>query len=166
MKLLAEIDGQTHEIELTRPDGKLTAVIDGRTIEAEVSEPEPGVYLFKTGGRVIEAYTGPFTDSTTIVSVRGHDHAVSVTDPKRLRGSVVGSEAAGGRAEIRTAMPGKVVRILAALDTQVEKGGGLIVVEAMKMQNEMRSPKDGRIVEIRVAEGDTVSAGDVLMIVE
>jgi len=166
MKLQAEIDGQAHEVQIRREDGKVTALIDGRAVEAEVSEPEPGVYLFKTGNKVIEVYVAPFCDGASIVSVRGRDHEVRITDPKRLRGSAGTTDTAGGRAEIKTAMPGKVVRILCSPDTEVQKGDGVIVVEAMKMQNEMRSPKTGRIAEIRVAEGDTVSAGDVLIVVD
>ncbi|MCO5333238.1 MAG: hypothetical protein M9893_04365 [Pyrinomonadaceae bacterium] len=68
--------------------------------------------------------------------------------------------------EIKTAMPGKVVRILRSLNETVAKGDGLIVVEAMKMQNEMRSPKDGIVAAINTSEGETVNAGEVLLVVE
>jgi biotin carboxyl carrier protein len=166
MKLQAEIDGQNHQIEFKRENGCVTAVIDGRVIKTEVSEPEPGVFLFRSGGRVIETYVGPFVDGATTVSVRGHQHEIGISDPKRLRGSAKPTDAAGGRAEIKTAMPGKVVRILIADGDEVQKGDGLIVVEAMKMQNEMRSPKQGHISGLRVSEGDTVAAGDVLLVVE
>ena len=63
-------------------------------------------------------------------------------------------------------MPGKVVRFVANPGQDVEKGDGVIVVEAMKMQNELKSPKAGTLKEFRVSEGDTVSAGDVLALVE
>ena len=63
-------------------------------------------------------------------------------------------------------MPGKVVRILVASGAEVSEGEGVIVVEAMKMQNEMKSPKAGLIKEIKVKEGSTVNAGDVLVIIE
>ena len=100
------------------------------------------------------------------VRIRSSELDIKITDPKRLRGSAIDSQAVGGKAEIRTAMPGKVVRILVEDGAEVNKGDGLIVVEAMKMQNEMRSPKQGRVSGIRVAEGDTVGAGDVLLVVE
>ena len=166
MKLQADMNGQAYHLELRLVNGTLTAEIDGRVIEAEISEPEPGMFLFKTGGRVVEAYVGPFTDGRTIVSVGGNDHEIRLTDPKRLRGAGNTAEAAGGRVEIKTAMPGKIVRILVNDGDEVQKGDGLIVVEAMKMQNEMRAPKHGHISHIRVAEGDTVAAGDILLIVE
>lgn len=166
MKLQAEIDGQTHSVEIKRDGSRVLALIDGRTVDAEVSEPEKGLFLFKMDGRVIEAYAGPFGDGRSIVSVGGRDLEVMITDPKRLRGSASGTGEAHGHAEIRTAMPGKVVRILKTAGENVTKGEGIIVVEAMKMQNEMKSPRDGTIGDVRVAEGDTVGAGDVLVVID
>jgi biotin carboxyl carrier protein len=63
-------------------------------------------------------------------------------------------------------MPGKVVRVLVEAGQAVEAGQGLIVVEAMKMQNELKSPKSGTVAELRAANGSTVNAGDVLVVVE
>jgi biotin carboxyl carrier protein len=95
-----------------------------------------------------------------------NEFEIRIIDPKRLRSSGVDHEHGDGLAEIRTAMPGKVVRVIAAAGTAVQKGDGVIVVEAMKMQNEMKTPKDGIVKEIRVAEGSTVNGGDVLAIIE
>ena len=100
------------------------------------------------------------------VGVRGEVHEVRIIDPKRLRTAKGDDADTSGKAEVKTAMPGKVVRILAAEGDAVLKGDGVIVVEAMKMQNEMKSPKDGMISSIKFAEGDTVSAGDVLVVIE
>jgi biotin carboxyl carrier protein len=91
---------------------------------------------------------------------------VKVIDPKRLRSAGAGHEDGDGLAEIKTAMPGKVVSLLLTVGSTVEKGDGVLVVEAMKMQNELKSPKDGVIKEIRVAEGAAVSAGDILATIE
>jgi biotin carboxyl carrier protein len=63
-------------------------------------------------------------------------------------------------------MPGKVVRVLAAVGDAVEAGQGLLVVEAMKMQNEIRSPKSGKVERLLVKEGQAVNAGEVLAWVE
>jgi len=63
-------------------------------------------------------------------------------------------------------MPGKVVRVQIEACATVEKGAGIIVVEAMKMQNEMKSPREGIVVSINVKPGDTVNAGDVLAVIE
>jgi biotin carboxyl carrier protein len=63
-------------------------------------------------------------------------------------------------------MPGKIVRVIVHEGDEVEAGQGLIVVEAMKMQNEIKAPKKGKVTKITVAEAATVNAGDLLMIVE
>jgi biotin carboxyl carrier protein len=78
----------------------------------------------------------------------------------RHRGS-----AAGGIVEVRAPMPGKIVRVLRSTG-EVKAREGIVVIEAMKMQNEIRSPKDGRIVEISVAEGDALASGDLIARVE
>jgi biotin carboxyl carrier protein len=63
-------------------------------------------------------------------------------------------------------MPGRVVRLLVAVGDEVEEGQGVVVIEAMKMQNELKSPKPGRVVRVGVSVGDTVASGDVLLVVE
>jgi len=165
MKLQAEIGEKSHEIELTRNDDKVTAVIDGRSYDVEVSEPEPNVYLIKADGKVFEAYVTP-TDRPKKVTIRGRELEVRLIDPKRLRGSGGAGEHADGLAEIKTAMPGKGVRILVEAGSTVQKGDGVLVVEAMKMQNELKSPKDGTVANVLVSEGETVIAGQALAIVE
>lgn len=168
MKLQAQIAEAKHIVEINELDGKTVAVIDGERHEVEVSNPEPNVFLIKKNGKVFEAFAAPTSDPNTpkLVTVNGREIEVRLIEPKRLRGAAKDQANADGMAEIRTAMPGKVVRILLAVGATVEKGDGVLVVEAMKMQNELKAPKDGTVKDIRVAEGDTVSAGDVLAIVE
>ncbi|MBV9241157.1 MAG: hypothetical protein JO314_04030 [Acidobacteria bacterium] len=161
MKLIVDISGAQRQVEITRDGRRVTATVDGREYILDASEPEPGVMLLKHEGRVYEAYT---TDKA--VTIAGRTFETNVIDPKRLRGYGAGSEADHGHAEIRTAMPGKVVRILKASGDIVTKGEGIIVVEAMKMQNELKAPKDGTVGDIKVAEGATVGAGDVLVVID
>jgi biotin carboxyl carrier protein len=168
MKLWAEAEGEEFEVEVRRDGDRLFARVGDRSYELEVSEPEKNVFLFKDRGKISEALVTPPTGSGEPYSVRvgSSELDIKITDPKRLRGSAVDPHAVGGKAEIKTAMPGKVVRILVQEGAEVQKGDGLVVVEAMKMQNEMRSPKQGVVAEIKVSEGDAVGAGDVLLIVE
>ena len=100
------------------------------------------------------------------VSIRGRSYAVTIVDPKRLRSGQNSDRHHHGAAEIVAPMPGKVVRVQIEAGAEVEKGTGLVVVEAMKMQNEMKSPRSGVVVSINVKPGDTVNAGDVLAVVE
>lgn len=162
MKLYAEINDQKHEITLKREAGKVFAEIDGRSYELEASEPEPNVYLLKHDNRIHQIYVAP----NNTVAVSSHQFEINLIDPKRLRGAGAADGSADGVSEIKTAMPGKVVRVLVEQGAEVQKGDGVIVVEAMKMQNEMKAPKDGIIKEIRFPEGATVNAGEVLAIIE
>jgi biotin carboxyl carrier protein len=168
MKLFAELNNETHEISLAQTGEKVFADIDGRTYELEVSEPEPNVYLLKYNRQIFEIFVLPNEKSSEPfqVNIANHNLEVKISDPKRLRGTSAGSGEIEGTAEIKTAMPGKVVRVLVEQGAEVQTGDGIIVVEAMKMQNEMKSPKDGIIKEICFSEGATVNAGDVLAIIE
>lgn len=99
------------------------------------------------------------------ISVNGRVFRVEIFDPRSMR-SRRGAAGSEGRQPIVAPMPGRVIRVLIEAGQEVEEGQGLIVVEAMKMQNEMKSPKTGRVVEVKTAAGATVSAGDVLAVVE
>jgi len=168
MKLQAELGDEKHEIEIKHADGKVFAKVDGREYELEASEPEPNVYLFKNKGKVYEVFVAERKNSVDPLQVRigSSELEVRLIDPKRLRGTVGNEADADGLAVIKSAMPGKVVRILVEKGDEVEKGDGLLVVEAMKMQNELKSPKAGTVKEIKVEEGSTVAAGDVLAMIE
>ena len=167
MKLQAEIGEEKHDIDIKHEGGKLLASVDGREYELEMSEPEPGIFLFKHNGRIYEASVAPSANGEpSQVRIGTSEFVVRLFDPKRLRGTGTGAEHGDGVAEIKTAMPGKVVRILVEENAAVSKGDGIIVVEAMKMQNELKSPKDGIVKQIRATEGSTVAAGDILVTIE
>ncbi|MBK7704951.1 MAG: hypothetical protein IPN69_13020 [Acidobacteria bacterium] len=162
MKLQAELNNEKYEIEVKRDGERVFARVDDREYELEASEVEPNVFLMKSGGRIHEVYVAP----SGIVNIGKHQLEVKLYDPKRLRGSAASEESADGIAEIKTAMPGRMVRILAQVGDAVKHGDGVVVVEAMKMQNEMKSPKDGVVKEIRFEEGSNVNAGEVLAVIE
>lgn len=168
MKFYAEIGDEKREVEVRRDGDYVFASVDGRKYELEVSEPEAGVFLFKNKGKVTEVFVAPQVRFGEPVEVQtgGTSFEIKLIDPKRLRGTAGGGEHGDGAAEIRTAMPGKVVRILVEKGVSIEKGDGVLVVEAMKMQNELKSPKAGTVKNINVAEGSTVAAGDVLAVIE
>ncbi|MEP6900310.1 MAG: biotin/lipoyl-containing protein [Actinomycetota bacterium] len=162
MKLQAELNNEKHEIEIKRDGEKVFAKVDGREYEFEASEVEPNVYLFKYDHQIFQIYVAP----NGIVNLDNHQLEIKITDPKKLRGSKATSESAEAISEIKTAMPGKLVRILTQIGAEIKQGESVLVVEAMKMQNEMKAPKDGIVKEICFAEGSTVNAGDVLAIIE
>ena len=162
MKLQAELKGEKYEIEIKRDGEKVFARVDEREYDLEASEVEQNVYLLKHNNQIFQIYVAP----NGMVNLGNHQLEISITDPKRLRGSNAAGANAEGTSEIKTAMPGKLVRILTEIGAEIKQGDSVLVVEAMKMQNEMKAPKDGIVKEIRFAEGATVNAGDVLAVIE
>ena len=168
VKLKAEIEGETRAIEIKRDGARVLAAIGERRYEVQARSAEPGVYLLLSGGRVYECRVERAqTDRESLeVTIGTRAFSVTLTDPKRLRGAHGPSGHADGISQIVAPMPGKVVRVLVEAGTEVEAGAGLIVVEAMKMQNEMKAPKAGRVTSVNTVAGATVNAGDVLAVVE
>jgi len=168
MKLIAELSNEKYEINLKQEGENLFAEIEGRAYELEAHEVEPNVYLLKHENRIYQIFVSPRKDANEPFSVNlgMQSFSVKIFDPKRLRSASGAAESADGAAEIKTAMPGKVVRVLVEQGAQVQIGDGILIVEAMKMQNELKSPKDGTVKEIRAESGATVSAGDVLAVIE
>ena len=137
--------------------------MDGRVIEADAVRISRGVYSILIGGRSIEV-TIEDGARGLVVRAGGREFLIEVIDPRSWRrGHGAGIELEG-RQQLIAPMPGKIVRVLVAVGQKVEAGQGLLVIEAMKMQNEVRSPKSG-ILEKLASEGQTVNAGEVLAVV-
>ncbi len=160
MKLDVVVDGKAGRLVI---DGtRLQYEREGESIERQFSFEElmPGSYSVLIGGRSYEVIA-----SGGEVRVNGRVYAVEVFDPRSLRGRKTGG-AGEGRQNVAAMMPGKVIRVLVSVGDAVEAGQGLIVVEAMKMQNEMKSPKAGRVAELKTKADATVAAGEVLIVIE
>lgn len=162
MKLETLIQGRRGVLQIDGPKFRYQRE-DGQSIEGGFSleRLDAGWRSVLLNQRVYRVAPGPPGEQI----VNGSPLAVELFDPRALRPRQ-GSGASAGRVSISAPMPGKVIRLLAAAGDAVEAGQGLIVVEAMKMQNEMKSPKAGRVVEARAKPGSTVAAGEVLMVVE
>lgn len=168
MKLKTLIGDREEELLIKLEEGRIFAQVGNRVYALEVREVEPDCYLFFFHHNVHECRVSerPASKETFDVTIHGHRHEVTIVDPKRLRSGQNSDRHHHGVAEVRAPMPGKVVRVHATAGESVEKGAGVIVVEAMKMQNEMKSPRAGMVVSINVKAGDTVNAGDVLAVIE
>ena len=167
MRLDANIGGQPSAVSIRIEDSRVFAEIDGRKHEVEVHRTGTG-YLILSDGQVFECRVEgvPRSGKDVDVFVGPSHHVVTLTDPKRLRGAATAGAHADGAARILAPMPGKVVRVLAQQGSEVAAGAGVLVVEAMKMQNELKSPKAGTIVTMNVEVGATVNGGDVLAVIE
>jgi biotin carboxyl carrier protein len=162
MKLDVTVNGRAAELQLESGRFKYQ-VPDVSSSEKNYSlvESGPGIFSILLEGRSYQAtILAPGT-----IQVNNQIFEVEIFDPRELRARS-SAGASHGRQNIAAPMPGKVVRLLVSLGDQVEPGQGLIVVEAMKMQNEMKSPKAGTVVEIKAKDGATVSAGEILIVIE
>ena len=167
MKLIAEIDGERLPLEVRREGARVIAEVDGREYEIEAHEAEPGVLLLIRDGRVYECHVQEGAGvGASEVRVGRTSYQVSLADPKRLRGARVAGHRDTGRAQVVAPMPGKVVRVLVEQGEAIETGQPVVVVEAMKMQNELKSPKAGTVVELHARVGETVNSGTVLAVIE
>jgi biotin carboxyl carrier protein len=165
MRIELVIDGQMIEGEFTLAGGAARLSFGGATREAQVSEPEPGMFTIIINDRVYRCALEVSPSGAVDVIVNGERIPVAARDKKHLRGQA-GAAAESGQVKLSAPMPGKVVRILISAGDEVAARQGVLVVEAMKMQNEVQAPKAGKVAEIKVAEGQTVNAGEVLAIIE
>jgi biotin carboxyl carrier protein len=158
------IDGKAHRLELDRAENGWSCRLDGREIAVDAVLARANVLSLRIGNRAFEVKCER-VGTETHFWVGSERFAVDVHDPRSLRGRLRAGDEEGPK-KLTAPMPGKVVRILVAPGAEIEAGAGVVVVEAMKMQNEVKSPKKGMIQKILVNPGAPVNAGDVLAIVE
>jgi biotin carboxyl carrier protein len=159
-----QVDGKNYRLELKRVDGRWESRLDGRDIPLDAMLARRDVLSIIIGGKAYEIKRErTATEMHLWVGPRRYD--VQLRDPRSLRGRASADDGKGPR-KLIAPMPGKVVRVLLKEQSQVEAGQGVVVVEAMKMQNEIKSPKNGIVRKIVAAEGAAVNAGDVLAVVE
>jgi biotin carboxyl carrier protein len=160
------VDGKTHQLELTQGEKTWHCKIDGQQIDVDAALTARDVLSVLVGGKAYEIKRERSLQGELHMIIGSARYAVDVQDPRslRTRRAVSGSDA--GPQKLKAPMPGKIVRILVQEKEEVTAGQGIVVMEAMKMQNEMKSPKAGRVQKILAAEGSAVNAGDTLAIIE
>ncbi len=157
------IDGKHYRLDLERQEDGWECRIDGREIEVDAVLARPNVLSIRIRNNAYEVKCERVGNDQH-VWVGSARFAAEVRDPRSLRSRSRSVDEHGPR-KLTAPMPGKVVRVLVSEGTPIEAGSGILVVEAMKMQNEVKSPKKGTVQKILVKEGAAVSAGDVLAIV-
>jgi len=165
MSLEVRIGGRKHHVDLRREGDRYRGRAGGRSVDAEVRESGPFSLLIRLGEKTFDVTFE--SDGTRLLLDLGSRHvAVEILDP--LASSGIGADPGeeGGRREVRAAMPGKVVAVNVKVGDEVVRGQGLMVLEAMKMENEVPSPRSGRVMALGVAPGETVESGALLAAVE
>lgn len=167
MKRVVRIGERSVAVELRRDGESLRAVVDGREYRLNVREPQEGVYSFveSDGGgwsreALVQAGEGVYK-----VRIRGTAFEAAVERAGVQGGPAVGRKRSG-TGVLKAVMPGRVVRVLAKPGDGVKRGQGIVVLEAMKMENEIGAPREGTVREIRVAPGERVEGGATLAVIE
>jgi acetyl/propionyl-CoA carboxylase alpha subunit len=167
-----EVEGKRRRVELggtlsgDTGAGLMECSVDGRAVSVDVRLVEPGVMsLLVTYPHAQGRQYRCVFDGDGVV-IGGRRYGFEVDDPRSLQGRRGAGAGTEGPRPVKAPMPGRVVRVLVEAGDEVVEGQGCVVIEAMKMQNELKSPKAGRVVRIGVVVGDTVGSGDVLVVVE
>ncbi len=164
MKLQAVNGEQAVDIVVERDDAdNFIVTVNDRTYHVDARKLEGDFYSILDDGRSYEVVVEIDGDDYRVR--RGADERhVRISDPLR-RGRGPG-EAPPGPENIVSQMPGKVVRVLVAAGDEIEAGQGVVVVEAMKMENEIAASKAGTVASIEIEEGQAVEGGTLLAVIE
>jgi biotin carboxyl carrier protein len=162
-----EIDGQPRRLDLSRntTDGGWNGTLDGERIEIDARLVQPGILSLIVHGHAYRCVLdeGPVE---TAVQIGGQRYLVSVEDPRSPTARRRKGAASGGLQVIKSPMPGRIIRLLVEAGDQVAAHQGVVVIEAMKMQNELKAARAGKVLEIKTEAGATVAAGEVLLLIE
>jgi biotin carboxyl carrier protein len=160
----ATAEGRTVRVEVRRKDGRYAVSLDGRLIEVDLHEAGPHFLSLLIDGRSHEVGLEKHRDGYAVV-FQDDVITVELADATRSSGAAA-RKGAAGQARLVAPMPGKLTRVLVEAGQDVAAGQGLVVMEAMKMENEIRAPRAGRVKELLVREGQAVETGALLAVVE
>jgi len=162
MRCVATVAGRTIRVEVRESGGRYLVTLDGEAVEVDVAEAGDHFASVVVGHESHEVGFERRPDGYRVHFATGALD-VGLADAEPGVAPVPGARRPGP-ARICAPMPGRVVRVLTKPGREVLDGEGLVVVEAMKMENELRAPRAGSVVEVPVAEGQTVEAGAVLVV--
>ncbi len=170
-RFLAIHEGEEHQLELVENGSESSHLLtlDGQTHTIDAVFLEGGTWSLLIDGQSFEVDidADPSRPERLTVDVRGCRFPLEVLDERRQRmRSASGGFEVEGKAEVLAPMPGKVVKVLVEVGQRVAEGEGILVVEAMKMENELKAPKEGTVTELLCEAGDTVDGGQRLAVIE
>lgn len=158
--------GEDHLADVVRDrDGHYRVTIDGRTYDVDAITVEQSVSSFIVDGSCFEVHASRDRDRYTLL-IGGEHHELTARNRRTRSTYGRGAGPAVGRQVIQAPMPGRVVRVVAQAGAVVETGAPLLILEAMKMENQLRSPIAGTVLEVAVSEGQVVATGEKLAVVE
>ncbi len=165
MKFEAQAGGETVPVEVAGADGRFTVTIGGERLAVDARQTGEGIWsILLSGASHVADVTEQ--DGVYLVDVAGERYAIRVEEESRYIIRTRGAHGQVAGQVLKAPMPGKVTLIEVAVGQAVAPGDGLIVLEAMKMENEFKAQVAGTVKEIRVAPGQAVNPGDVLLVIE
>jgi biotin carboxyl carrier protein len=165
MKLVARHEGETHPITVERTGSGYRVRLRDEWFDAELVDANRVVRMLRLSDGRQFVFTHHSDGAKHDFSFGDRRVNLEVHDPLALRSRRAGDEG-GASARIKAIMPGRVVRVLVAEGDEVKKGEGLLILEAMKMENQIVAPRDGRVAALLVAPGQTVENGVELILLE
>jgi biotin carboxyl carrier protein len=164
MRYFVTIDGREHVVDVqARPTGELAVSFDGAAVDNDVVVLDDGSLSVRIDGKILDLVVeGDPPDVGVVAS--GHRAYVRV-ESERHRAAAAAKRTAGGGSEktIAAPMPGRVAKLLVAVGDEVAPGQGVVVIEAMKMENELRAKGAGVVAAIHANPGDAIEAGAKLI---
>ncbi|HEY6197720.1 MAG TPA: acetyl-CoA carboxylase biotin carboxyl carrier protein subunit [Candidatus Binatia bacterium] len=167
MAFIARLGEKTYSVDIEEIGKSLYRVsVDGSEFLVDGKKTGLTNYSLIVDNRSFEIEVDVKEDEYRVL-VDGRNYHIDLVDERRVRlGGLQSGIELQGRQNVSVPMPGKIIAVLVAEGDKVEKGQGLVIVEAMKMENEVRCPINGEVKEVRVKTGDAVEAGAVLAVVE
>jgi len=163
VRFALKLGERVHDVVVTRVDGSYAVVLDGVEHVVDARKLEADFFSFLYEGKSYEVAVEP-AGSKYVVRHGASEQLVELADAARSGRDEIHRR--GGPTEVASIMPGKVVRVLVGAGDEVQKGQGLVVVEAMKMENEIGAPRAGRVHAVAVTPGVTVESGATLVVLE
>lgn len=160
MKYFVTIDEREHAVDVeVRPTGELAVSLEGKPVENDVVVLDDGSLSIRINGKVLDL-TVEGTPPDVGVVASGHRAYVTVESERhRMAAAARRTGSGGGEKAIVAPMPGRVAKLLVAVGEEVKPGQGVIVIEAMKMENELKARGAGVVAEIHVKAGDAIESG-------
>ena len=166
MRYQAIVDGADHELEIEELSSNTYRVkLGDKTFDVDLRKTHGSSILVMVGNRAFDFSISADGDDLLMISRHGVNR-VTLVDKTRRRLQAAGDRVITGRVELKAMMPGRVVNLLVKPGDEVAVDQGIVVVEAMKMENELKTPKAGKVLEIRVSVGQAVEKGEILAVIE
>ncbi len=168
MRYVATVEGAEQELEIEElgEAGTFQVRLGERELEADLRQIGPSSFSIIIGNRSFDLDVVRDGEELLVFSRAGVTRLTLENAARRVTRGAAARREVSGRAEMRAMMPGRVVSVLVQPGDEVEAGQGVVVVEAMKMENELKSPKKGKVAEVKVVAGQTVEKGELLAVIE